>query len=138
MILELASRESKAVSLNGVFAIFDLEGVTLGHALQLPPGVIKRAVHSWQSCYPMRTNSMDFINAPVYVNFVLNVFRKFMTPKMKSRVHVHSHGLKNLHKKIPTSILPVEYGGTDGSVQELKGDSSLNQHLYCIPLHFQV
>ncbi|XP_012261328.1 retinol-binding protein pinta [Athalia rosae] len=120
MILELASRESRAVSLYGVFAIFDLDGVTLGHALQLPPQVIKRAVHSWQSCYPMRTNSMDFINAPSYVNFVLNVFRKFMTPKMKARVHVHSHTFKALHKKISPSILPVEYGGSDGTIKELQ------------------
>ncbi|XP_046609735.1 retinol-binding protein pinta isoform X1 [Neodiprion virginianus] len=119
MILELASRYSKEVSLYGVFAIFDLDAVTLGHALQLPPAVIKRAVHSWQSCYPMRTNSMEFINAPVYVNFVLNVFRKFMNPKMKSRVHVHTRGLKNLHKKISPNILPLEYGGTDGTVKEL-------------------
>jgi hypothetical protein len=29
---------------------------------------------------------MDFVNAPVYVNVVLNIFRKFMNDKLKKRV----------------------------------------------------
>lgn len=29
---------------------------------------------------------MDFVNAPMYVNVVLNIFRKFMNDKLKKRV----------------------------------------------------
>ncbi|KAK7792213.1 hypothetical protein R5R35_000493 [Gryllus longicercus] len=119
MILDLVLEEDESVPVKGVVAIIDLQGVSLGHALQLTPAVIKKAVHTWQDCYPVSPKRLDFINAPMYVNVVLNVFRKFMKDKMRKRVYVHSGHLNNLHKEVPKSILPKEYGGSDGCVSEL-------------------
>jgi len=39
-----------------------------------------------QDCYPVRTKSLDFVNAPPHVNVVLNIFRQFMTEKLRQRV----------------------------------------------------
>jgi hypothetical protein len=50
MTLELALEDDETVSVFGVAAVFDLSGVTLGHAMQLSPQVIRKAVHSWQVC----------------------------------------------------------------------------------------
>jgi len=50
MALELALEDDETVSVFGVVAVFDLIGVTLGHAMQLPPHVVKKAVHAWQVC----------------------------------------------------------------------------------------
>lgn len=119
MILDLAMRDSESVSIHGIIAILDLDGVTAGHALQLQPSLIKNLVHAWQGCYPLRIQSLDFVNAPVYVNVVLKIFRSFMTAKLKSRVHVHMRGMKAFCSKLPPSILPVEYGGTDGTLMDL-------------------
>lgn len=41
-----------------------------------------------QDCYPVRTKSLDFVNAPPYVNVVLNIFRRFMTEKLRQRVSI--------------------------------------------------
>ncbi|XP_067007751.1 retinol-binding protein pinta [Anabrus simplex] len=121
MILDLAVEEdiSELSSVYGVVAIFDLNGVTLAHALQMTPAVIKKAVHAWQDCYPLRTRRLDFINAPIYVNVILNIFRKFMREKLRKRIQIHRGGLGNLHKVIPPEILPHEYGGTDGPLSDL-------------------
>ena len=48
MALELALEDDESISVFGVSAVFDLSGVTLGHAMQLPPHVVKKAVHAWQ------------------------------------------------------------------------------------------
>ncbi|KAE8749829.1 hypothetical protein FOCC_FOCC003297 [Frankliniella occidentalis] len=120
MLVDLLLETDEIISIYGVFAVIDLSGVSLGHALQLTPPVIKKAVHAWQDCYPVRTRSMDFINAPIYVNVVLNIFRKFMNDKLKRRVHVHGKSLNSLHKVVSPSILPEEYGGTCGTLQELR------------------
>ncbi|KAK3912627.1 Retinol-binding protein pinta [Frankliniella fusca] len=120
MLVDLLLETDEIISIYGVFAVIDLNGVSLGHALQLTPPVIKKAVHAWQDCYPVRTRSMDFINAPMYVNVVLNIFRKFMNDKLKKRVHVHGKSLDSLHKVVSPSILPEEYGGTCGTLQELR------------------
>lgn len=42
MLLDLVLHSDETISIYGVVAIFDMKDVTLGHALQLPPTLIKR------------------------------------------------------------------------------------------------
>lgn len=42
MILDYLMSQDESISIYGIIAIFDMTGVTLGHALQLPPQLIKR------------------------------------------------------------------------------------------------
>ena len=53
MVLDLLLTLDGSISNDGIVAIFDMNGVTLGHALQLTPTVIKRSVESWQ-LYPCK------------------------------------------------------------------------------------
>lgn len=119
MVLDLAMRDCESVSVHGIVAILDLDGMSAGHVLQLPPSLVKNLVHAWQGCYPLRIQSLNFVNAPVYVNVVLKIFKSFMTQKLRNRVHVHTQGVKAFCKSFSASILPVEYGGCDGTLQEL-------------------
>ncbi|XP_046383324.1 retinol-binding protein pinta-like isoform X2 [Ischnura elegans] len=121
MLVDLMVHEDELISVYGVVAIVDLKGVSLGHALQMTPSIIWKAVHAWQDCYPVRIKSMNFINAPSYVDVVLNVFRKFMTKKMAKRILVHGYNIQSLHKVVSPEILPKEYGGTKGKLEELIG-----------------
>lgn len=118
MVLDVAALENECVSIYGVTAIFDMEGVSLAHARQLPPSKIKKAVHAWQN-YHCRPKHLEFINAPLYVNVVLRIFKKFMSDKLRSRVNVHFKGLGSLHDVVNKENLPVEYGGTDGHIADV-------------------
>lgn len=69
-------------------------------------------MESWES-YPCLIKKLEFVNAPVYINAVLNTFRFFMTSKMKSRVFVTKETLPT------SSILPTDLGGTGESYKEL-------------------
>lgn len=71
-----------------------------------------RAVESWE-CYPVLVKKLEFINAPIYVNAVLNTFRLFMSTKLKSRISV-TRGLSTVNVN-----LPKELGGTESSYAEL-------------------
>lgn len=113
MILDVAAWENEVIQIYGVIAIFDMTGVTLGHARQLPPSMIKKAVHAWQN-YHCRPKYLEFVNAPIYVNVVLGIFKRFMSEKLRSRVNVHFKGLGSLHTIVDKENLPYEYGGTDG------------------------
>lgn len=124
MVFDLCSRGHVAASLRGVFAIIDVDGVGFGHALQMRPHVVKNLVHSWQGCCPIRIQSINFVNVPVYIDVVLSIFKQFMNAKLKQRLSVYRRGVtNNCYKKLPAEILPAEYGGTDGSLQALKGTS---------------
>lgn len=116
MLLDLVLHEDESVSIFGVSAIFDMNKVQLGHALALNPPLIKRSVQSWEN-YSCRPKLLQFVNSPIHVNVVLNIFRSFMSPKMKQRLTIHkgppvNHG-------IPKNVLPTDLGGTGMSYAEL-------------------
>ncbi|XP_019872712.2 retinol-binding protein pinta [Aethina tumida] len=119
MILDVACMECEIASVYGVVAIFDMTGVSLAHARQLPPRVIKKAVFAWQN-YHCRPKQLEFVNAPVYINVVLNVFKSFMSEKLKGRVKVHFKGFEDLHKSVDKNILPEEYGGCGEDLADLR------------------
>uniref|UniRef100_A0A1Y9HED9 CRAL-TRIO domain-containing protein n=1 Tax=Anopheles funestus TaxID=62324 RepID=A0A1Y9HED9_ANOFN len=114
MILDLLMYLDETVSIHGVVAIFDMQGVTLGHALQLTPSMIKKSVESWEN-YPCKPKLLEFVNVPVHVNIVLNVFRSFMSPKMRERVTISRKG-SSLDRSV---TLPLELGGNGKSYYEL-------------------
>lgn len=91
-----------------------MQGITLGHGLQMTPVLIKRAVNSWES-YPLRIKKLEFVNASFGINFVLDIFRSFMTAKMKERV---STKRGNPDYKA-SDKLPKDLGGTVGSYESL-------------------
>lgn len=71
-----------------------------------------RLVASWES-YPCLIKKLEFINAPIYLNAVLNTFRFFMSSKMKSRVCVTNESAST------NTALPTDLGGMGDSYKEL-------------------
>lgn len=112
MILDILLYMQPEVATSGIMAIFDMDGVTMGHGLQMTPMHIKKSVESW-SAYPSKPKMLEFVNAPTHVNIVLNTFRLFMTTKMRSRLIVR----KTTSQLIPN--LPKELGGKGQSYSEL-------------------
>lgn len=125
MVLDYLVAHDETISVYGICAIFgktygifyalssrlyyivlDMEGISLGHALQMTPRLIKRAVNSWEH-YPLRIKKLEFVNANYGINVVLDIFRSFMTAKMKERISV-----KRGNPKFKASDkLPKELGG---------------------------
>jgi hypothetical protein len=96
------------------FFFVDLSGLSLGHAMQMTPALIKRSVTSWES-NPIPMKKLEFVNAPFHVNVVLDIFRSFMSKKMKERITVR-RGLPDFN---PDDRLPGELGGNGPSYAEL-------------------
>lgn len=112
MILDILLYMQPEVATIGIAAIFDMEGVSLGHGLQMTPMHIKRSVESW-SAYPSKPKMLEFVNVPTHVNIVLNTFRFFMSPKLKSRMIVRKTTSQM------SSTLPKDLGGKGESYSEL-------------------
>ncbi|EDV91555.1 retinol-binding protein pinta [Drosophila grimshawi] len=124
MILDLLLKFEPDNCARGIVAILDMEGVQLGHALQLSPKLIKRSVESW-TAYPCQPKLLEFTNAPRHVNIFLNTFRVFMTAKIRSRVMVRREGTMVNCKQLPSNL-----GGQGPSYRELafKWKQLLEQH----------
>ncbi|KAH8242879.1 hypothetical protein KR032_002749 [Drosophila birchii] len=122
MILDLLLKLEPEACARGMVAILDMQGVQLGHALQLNPKLIKRSVESW-TAYPCQPKLLEFTNAPRHVNIFLNTFRFvfsrnmnsralliscncriFMTPKIRSRLFVRKEGTSVICDQLPKDL----------------------------------
>jgi len=123
MMTEIAIKNYTTVSVYGCSLFLDVANPTIQHALQMRPQVIMNLVHGWQSSYPLRIQSINIINVNKYIDIILRMFRSFMIEKMKNRLHVYSQSaMQDCFKDIPANILPIEFGGTGDTLQELAGN----------------
>ena len=58
----------------------------------------------------------------MFLDISFKIFKSFLSEKMNKRLHVYSYMMQSCFKDIPVDILPVEYGGTGGTIQELIGN----------------
>lgn len=124
MILDVALRDSVKASLHGCVIIGDMGDTTLRHVTQMGPRILMHILNALTNCFPLRIKSLNFINTPKIANITMILVRYFLNNKMKKRLHVYSHKTTpDYFKNVPANILPAEYGGTDGTIQELAGNS---------------
>lgn len=117
---DIMAEEDEQSWITGIVQILDFEGSTAAHGLQMTPSLVKKAMTIWQEGYPMRPKGLNYINTPAAFDTVFNIFKSFMKEKMKKRIHIHGSDLESLHKEVPKECLPVEYGGTNGTIEEIK------------------
>lgn len=71
----------------------------------------------------MKLKEVHIINVSPLIDTVINWVKPFLKEKIRNRIHVHPDGLESLYKFVPREILPSEYGGDAGSIQEIHGKS---------------
>ncbi|XP_045475490.1 retinol-binding protein pinta-like [Harmonia axyridis] len=118
MVLDIAVMEEELAQIYGVYAIIDLKNTGFRHVRQYTLTRIKNIVNTWHN-YHCRPKKLMFINAPTFIHVVLNIFKSFMTQKLKKRIEVSYEGNSALEKAIDISILPKDYGGEKETVAEL-------------------
>ncbi|XP_069951886.1 retinol-binding protein pinta isoform X4 [Cherax quadricarinatus] len=119
LISDVLWMEDEQMSVTGVVQLLDMADVTPAHGMQMTPALVKKAMTIWQEGYPMRPKGLHYINTPAAFDTVFNIFKSFMKEKMRKRVHIHGTDMESLYRHVPKSVLPVEYGGTNGTIEEI-------------------
>jgi len=120
MLMEQAFDGDDQASICGIVLVQDMAGMTASHALKMNPVVAKKAMTVWQDAYPARPKALHFINMPPVIESVYKMFEGFQKEKMRQRNHVHPKGdLSKMQEDVGLDILPKEYGGTNGTIDEL-------------------
>ncbi|XP_018027681.1 alpha-tocopherol transfer protein-like isoform X5 [Hyalella azteca] len=118
-VVDVLEYEDESVTIKGIVLVNDSAGSTLAHMAAFTPTIAMKAAIFMQDGYPMRPKALHYINTPAAFDTVFNIFKSFMKEKMKKRIHIHGSDLSSLHKHIPPSLLPKEYGGTNGTVEDI-------------------
>ncbi|KAB7496404.1 SEC14 cytosolic factor [Armadillidium nasatum] len=103
----------------GVVMIMDLKGTTAAHFLVYPPAVMKKATVLWQDGYCARYKGMYYIHMNSAFETIFKAFSVFLNEKIKSRIKVYGEDYEEIYKDIPKRIMPKEYGGESGTVEEI-------------------
>jgi len=121
MVSDLAMKGNLQAIIKGFVLIQDMEGMNASHAMMIGPALAKKAMTVWQDAYPIKPKALHFLNLPPVMESIFNMVQNLQKEKMRKRNHVHPRGsLEQLHEDIGVELLPKEYGGTNGTLEELK------------------
>uniref|UniRef100_A0A8C1X4H8 Tocopherol (alpha) transfer protein-like n=1 Tax=Cyprinus carpio TaxID=7962 RepID=A0A8C1X4H8_CYPCA len=82
---------------------------------RLGPGLLaKKVVAILQDGFPIRIKAVNIINEPRIFKGIFAIIKPFLKEKMAERYVLHGSDLASLHRVVPHSVLPQEYGGVAG------------------------
>ncbi|XP_030380155.1 alpha-tocopherol transfer protein-like [Scaptodrosophila lebanonensis] len=116
---EIAMMEDDYAIIKGVIFIMDMKGATPGHLFQMTPGMAKKMTVFSEEAVPLRPKAQHFIHTIPGFEQIFNMFKPMLSKKLQGRLYVHGNKMELLTEQIPLKYLPKEYGGENGSVEEI-------------------
>lgn len=113
--VRLAAEE---VGVAGDVYILDAGVVTPAHFSKVTPSLIKKFLVCVEEAYPVKLKEVHVVNAHPLVDIIFNWVKPLIKEKIRNRVFIHTDGYDSLHKFISKDVLPEEYGGTAGKLQD--------------------
>ncbi|XP_068144671.1 retinol-binding protein pinta [Drosophila tropicalis] len=118
MLGEIQIREDDNAMISGFVEIIDMKGIGAGHIFQFDAVLVKKLAVLGDKAWPYRPKGFHFVNAPTAAEKFMSIAKSLMSEKIRKRFHIHSK-LESLYKYVPKECLPVEYGGSNGTVQDV-------------------
>jgi len=111
-LIHIVAQLEYSSQINGVVVIMDFDGLSTKQIRALSPTFTKRLLTFIQDAMPLRLKEVHFVKEPFIFNMVWQLFKPFVKAKLKKRMFFHGDNMCQLHKHIPASSLPKNYGGT--------------------------
>ncbi|VVC27775.1 Cellular retinaldehyde binding/alpha-tocopherol transport,CRAL/TRIO, N-terminal domain,CRAL-TRIO lipid [Cinara cedri] len=104
--------------LRGAVLVLDIKHLPLGQFMNIEPTQIKTFIKMTLNSFPISLKGIHFINPPSFIGQVITFLKMFLPNKIKNRIFVHDT-LESLQQFVPKNVLPDQYGGTDGDLDEI-------------------
>ncbi|KAH8261762.1 hypothetical protein KR038_007974 [Drosophila bunnanda] len=108
---------------SGDVQIVDIEGYTLRHLAYVSIFVLRIYMKFLQEAYPCRLRAMHVINCPSFLDKLVSMMSPFLREEVRNMIKYHTEGLESLYAEVPRDMLPEEYGGKAGTMEQLKARS---------------
>ena len=104
----------------GTIGIFDAQGFSFSHFMKFMSNIksISLFIQYGQEAAFVDAKQIHIINCSPIVPKVFNFFKHFMNKHVTDNTHFHSSGLETLHEYIDKEYLPIEYGGSCGTLDD--------------------
>ncbi|XP_067015279.1 alpha-tocopherol transfer protein-like isoform X2 [Anabrus simplex] len=121
MIGDIRLREEQTGVAGDVY-ILDAEVATPAYFAKFTPTLVKKFLVCVQEAYPVKLKEVHVINAHPLVDTILNFVKPFLKEKIRNRIYIHTSNLETLYPHVPREVLPTEYGGFAGPIEEMHKD----------------
>ncbi|KAI4466007.1 alpha-tocopherol transfer protein-related [Holotrichia oblita] len=120
MIGDIMVQEDDQYIVGGLVLFNDVSGAGVSYLTHMTPSLAKKSMTYYQDAYPTRPKELHFFNIPSFFDALLSIIKPFMKEKMQKRLRIHNTSrIEEMYQYIPKSILPTEYGGDAGPIQDL-------------------
>nr|XP_026490736.1 alpha-tocopherol transfer protein-like [Vanessa tameamea] len=102
----------------GDIYILDASVATPNHFAKFTPTLVKKFLVCVQEAYPVKLKQVHVINISPLVDKIVNFVKPFLKEKIRERIFIHSD-VNELYKYVPQDMLPSEYGGKAGPMNDL-------------------
>nr|XP_018910063.1 PREDICTED: alpha-tocopherol transfer protein-like isoform X1 [Bemisia tabaci] len=106
----------------GDVPILDMEGFSFKHLTKLifNFGTLKKYLLYNQEAHPVKLMQVHIVNTNGLLHKAFSLVKPLLNPHVKDMLHFHTPGSDTIDEFVPKDLLPKEYGGNTGSVDELK------------------
>ncbi|XP_072934251.1 alpha-tocopherol transfer protein-like [Epargyreus clarus] len=102
----------------GDIYILDASIVAPSHLGKLSPSAVKKFLICVQEAYPVKLKEVHIVNTSPIIETVVNLVKPFLKEKIKNRIFIHTD-INTLYEHVPKEMLPAEYGGNSGSINDI-------------------
>jgi hypothetical protein len=120
----------KAPITHGDMCIFDAKGLTIWHLMKMASSVnaIRLFMRYVQEAAALKLMQNHFVNCSSVLTKVMSFLKPFMKKELSDAMYFHTSGFESLHEFIPKEYLPVEYDGTNESLEDYSKKTVKNLH----------
>lgn len=111
--------EEDNCTISGLVEIMDMTDVTVNHLFHLNPAFLKRCSYYSDEGMPLRHKGIHFICTIPQFDSAYSTLKSLMGNKENRKIKIHGNDMEGLYKCVPKECLPKEYGGTNGTVDEI-------------------
>ncbi|KAF5291247.1 hypothetical protein FQR65_LT11425 [Abscondita terminalis] len=121
MLHDILLNEDDKFVIAGMVLLIDYTDVPLKLLTQVTPGFLKKFFVTFEKAYPLRIKNFIGMNTPKIIEGLYNnVIRLLCSEKLRNKLLiVTSNNTQLVYDKVDKDLFPVEYGGKNGSLEEL-------------------
>ncbi|XP_033359631.1 alpha-tocopherol transfer protein-like [Bombus vosnesenskii] len=118
MVLDTRLMEERCLS---NIMVIDLEGFSMIHFTKCSPtqSIVRKSMLAVQDSMPLRLHRVHFLHAPAFIESILNIFYPLLKDRLVQKFCIHIGGGEELYPYMDKDILPNEWGGKAGTLDEL-------------------
>ncbi|XP_075169010.1 alpha-tocopherol transfer protein-like isoform X3 [Haematobia irritans] len=119
---EIAIMSDPYACIYGTIFLLDFDKATIAHLMIFTPSLVKKIIKFFESSLPLRIKGVFIINLSSYALSLFTMLLQYAPEKLRSRIYLCGTDTSVLEEQLPRKYFPVEYGGENGSLDQLCQD----------------